>query len=212
MERQNTLNRVITILLAIIFIVGMAGHALPAWREQILSLTPWVLLITSAMVIYSVVKSNSVKVLYLFAAIYIITFFLEAAGVKTGLIFGEYYYGRNLGIKVLDVPLIIALNWVLIILGASGAASGLSSNKIIVPFIAGIICVLFDFILEPVAMKFDYWQWVNNQVPVLNYISWFIISVLISALLTRIKPAISSTVAQYYLAIQAVFFVIMNFI
>lgn len=34
-----------------------------------------------------------------FFIIYILTFSLEVAGVKTGLIFGDYFYGNNLGFK-----------------------------------------------------------------------------------------------------------------
>jgi len=44
-------------------------------------------------------------------AVSIIGFLIEVIGVKTGYIFGRYYYGQSLGYHLLSVPLLIGLNW-----------------------------------------------------------------------------------------------------
>jgi putative membrane protein len=41
-------------------------------------------------------------------------FFIEAIGVNTGLIFGNYVYKTTLGWKFLETPLIIGVNWILL--------------------------------------------------------------------------------------------------
>ena len=40
----------------------------------------------------------------------------EAIGVNTGLLFGTYEYGANLGFKIFGVPLIIGVNWTVLII------------------------------------------------------------------------------------------------
>ena len=47
--------------------------------------------------------------------IFLAGFFIEVMGVHTGVIFGKYWYGQTLGTKVLDVPLVIGANWLLLI-------------------------------------------------------------------------------------------------
>ena len=48
-----------------------------------------------------------------------------------------------------------------------------------------ILAVFFDWIMEPVAMKLGFWQWTNQQVPLYNYVCWFLISVALLFLFNR---------------------------
>ena len=52
-------------------------------------------------------------------AIACLGFFIEVIGVKTGFIFGSYYYGAAMGIKILAVPLLIGLNWSILVYSTS---------------------------------------------------------------------------------------------
>ena len=40
---------------------------------------------------------------------------------------------------------------------------------------AAFLATGFDWIMEPVAMKLDYWQWVGQIIPFQNYRAWFLI-------------------------------------
>jgi putative membrane protein len=94
-----------------------------------------------------------------------ITFALEVIGVKTGLVFGEYKYGETLGLKLFEVPLIIGFNWILVILGTISVAQLITKNVLANSLIAATISVIFDLVLEPIAIKLDYWQWSQNVIP-----------------------------------------------
>lgn len=206
MERQKDLNKYSGYFLYVIFGVGIVGHIIPLTYQFIKSLTPVTLLITSAVVIFSIIKTDSVKVLYWCAAAYIATFFIEMIGVKTGIIFGSYNYGATLGVKLFDVPLIIGLNWVLVVLGAIGTAYRVTNKAKYIPILTAVFAVLFDLILEPVAVKFDYWQWNEGSIPLQNYIAWFIISYLLAYVFTKLKVELKSEVVRVYLYVQTIFF------
>ena len=55
---------------------------------------------------------------------------LNITGANTGLIFGNYTYGNILGMKVLGVPLIIGLNW-FIVMYCAGVATQFYENKML---------------------------------------------------------------------------------
>lgn len=206
MEGEDALNKQIKYFLYIIFAVGIAGHVIPAYKNLMLSLTPITLLITSAAVITSFIKEKKLKVFYWLIFFYAITFLIEVVGVKTGLIFGSYVYGNTLGLKVFDVPLIIGINWVLIILGAIGMANSLTKKINVIPLIAASIALAFDIILEPVAIKYNYWTWANSSVPFQNYAAWFLISFFAAIVFVKLKINYEAEIPRHYLFVQAVFF------
>lgn len=111
-----------------------------------------------------------------FTFIYLIGFFVEVLGVNTGIIFGNYIYGEGLGTKVFNTPLIIGLNWLLLVYIT---ASVLENKKLLVPvkIILGAAMMLgYDFIIEQLAPELNMWDWKNNTIPVSNYVAWFFIA------------------------------------
>ncbi len=191
--------------------VGITGHIIEPLRELMLILTPLTLLFTGGLVIYSLVKKNSEIIKWLIFT-YVLTFCLEVFGVKTGYIFGEYTYGSPLGLKVFDTPLIIGFNWVLVILGAILISRRIINKPVFIILVAPLFAVLFDFILEPVAMKLNYWSWEGNIVPAQNYIAWYLIALFFSAYFVLLKLNIRSKVIIHYFLIQLVFFMILNLV
>ena len=102
-------------------------------------------------------------------------FVIELLGVTTGLIFGNYTYGTTLGIKFAEIPLLIGVNWILVIYstGAFLKEFGIK-NHIIRSAIGAFFITTLDFLIEPVAIKYDYWTWTDFDVPFQNYVGWFI--------------------------------------
>ena len=43
--------------------------------------------------------------------------------------------------------------------------------------LAGLLCTLMDFVIEPIAIKYDFWSWEGNEIPLFNYLTWFVFSV-----------------------------------
>jgi putative membrane protein len=210
MERKKYLDKNKEILfLYIIFSVGIIGHLYVPLRSLMLILTPLTLLLTGSVVLYSSYKSSDKSLLLWILITYILTFILEVAGVKTGMIFGDYIYGKTLGIKLFDVPLIIGFNWVFVILGSISTAIFFTKRIFLVSFISASICVIFDLVLEPVAIKLGYWNWIEETIPFQNYLAWFIIAFVSSLFFLTLKVKVKSRISIHYLFVQFVFFIIL---
>jgi putative membrane protein len=197
----------VIILLLLIFLVGALGHTFSYSRDIMLFLTPFTLIITSFAVFITFFNRVNKRFYYWFFLTFILTFVLEAIGVKTGLIFGSYSYGKVLGPQLLSVPVLIGINWAFIILGATIIAASLTSNKVLMPLLAGFLAVTFDFVLEPVAIGLNYWSWEGGTIPIQNYTAWYLIGSLSALLFSLMKVKISDEVPKYYFIMQFLFFI-----
>ena len=199
-------NKEITFLY-IIFFVGIVGHLYDPLRNLMLLLTPATLLLTGLIVLFYSYKSSTNNFLLWVAFTYIITFILEVVGVKTGLIFGKYNYGSTLGIKLFDVPLIIGFNWVFVILGSISISRLITSNIFLSSIISAFIAFIFDLILEPIAIKLDYWSWSEGIIPLQNYLAWFVIALISAFGFNYLNVKVNSKISLHYLLVQFIFFV-----
>lgn len=208
MEKQDiTIDRYISYGFFLFFGVGIVGHLLPFAKAIMLQLTPFILYASVFIVIIrSFMATDSKKWLtvWLIAA-FLFGFICEVAGVATGFPFGSYSYSSILGYSLFEVPLVIGLNWMIVILGLIVIFQNVSS--ILVGSAAvGVGAVVFDFILEPVAISLKYWTWNHQGIPVQNYISWFVISFILAFLFLLLKIKISNSIASWYLLVQFMFF------
>jgi bisanhydrobacterioruberin hydratase len=194
------------VFLYVIFFVGIIGHLYDPLQNLMLLLTPATLLLTGVVVLLYSYKSSKNKFLLWVVLTYVITFLLEVIGVKTGLIFGEYNYGSTLGIKLFDVPVIIGFNWVFVILGSISISRLITINLTVSAIISAFIAFIFDLILEPVAIRLDYWTWNAGIIPLQNYLAWFVIALISSLGYNYIKVTVNSKISLHYLLVQFVFF------
>jgi putative membrane protein len=102
--RTNKVFILLAILL-IFYTVGTVG-ILSEERDWFLSLSPFNLLLSFVCLLLSYSRFNFGLVFTIFIAA-TIGFVAELIGVHTGYLFGDYWYGENLGIKLFEVPLII---------------------------------------------------------------------------------------------------------
>ena len=42
--------------------------------------------------------------------------------------------------------------------------------------LTALLMVVFDFVMEPAAVKLRYWTWQDGIIPLQNYIAWFLVS------------------------------------
>jgi len=173
-------------------------------------LTPYTLLISVVIVSMKLLRLDSLKVFYWGLVTFLITYLTEVIGVKTGLIFGEYSYGNVLGIKLFDVPIIIGLNWVFVILGLINLFQKFKTNNFFKGLYVGIGAVAFDFILEPVAISLTYWSWDDIQIPLQNYIAWFVLAYVFYLLFAYFKIELRTTISRNYFIIQTIFFIVLR--
>ncbi len=178
-------DKIVTSAIVILHLVGAVGSALPQTRDLTISLTPINLLITAGLLIYC--HDAPKKRLFIFLTTsFLIGYFIEVIGVASGFPFGEYSYGRTLGFKVLDVPLLIGVNWFILSYGFGMLTAGLRANKFVKALVGALGMVGLDFFIEPIAIRFDYWAWAEHSIPLSNYLGWFVIAFLIQRLFHKL--------------------------
>jgi len=197
-------------VLILFFSVGAFGHLYEPLRMLMIQFTKYFLLMISFILSYYTFSHNDKKNIAWFTVTYVLTYLSEIIGVHTGLIFGNYNYGNVLGMKIFGVPPIIGLNWVFVILGSLQLANKISSNNFFKIILASALAVIFDLILEPVAIKLDYWKWLEGQIPVYNYISWFVIAFTASFFFIKFKIDLKTELLYKFFLIQFFFFLIIN--
>ncbi|MDG6221280.1 MAG: carotenoid biosynthesis protein, partial [Candidatus Thermoplasmatota archaeon] len=165
-----------------IYTVGTASHVYGPSRPLMLSMTPYVLLFMGLFVLHPDFIEKRWRILWWSMILYVATFIIEVLGAASGLVFGDYWYGETLGLKLFEVPVVIGFNWVLVVLGALVLSEKIcrrymcKRNIVFISLGTGLLTTLFDFFMEPIAMRLDYWDWTIGYPPLQNYIAWFLIS------------------------------------
>ncbi|HEY0030318.1 MAG TPA: carotenoid biosynthesis protein [Bacteroidia bacterium] len=207
-EQKDKLLFVSTIILVVIHLAGILGIR-SVYHDLFLLLSPLNLMISSFLLFLNHKDFN--KHFYLFMLLCFFTgFSVEVAGVYTGQIFGEYSYGNTLGYKLLNVPVIIGLNWLMLVYSVGIICHQVKVNKYIKSLMGAGLLVILDFFIEPVAIKYDFWSWTHNQVPIQNYIAWFITAFLLLLLFNNLKFNKTNRLAKTMYIIQLVFFVLLS--
>ena len=143
--------------------------------------------------------------------VFLIGFFVEVLGVYSGLLFGEYQYGKTLGFQFLGVPLIIGVNWVLLVVSSFAISSYFVSNSIFKVVLSSIIMVLLDLVIEPVAIRLDFWHWQAEVIPLQNYLMWFLVALLMNGILTFNRFRFNVKLGFGLLISQVLFFTLQSF-
>lgn len=203
---ELSINRKAISIIVIFHLVGLIGLSIPFTRSIFLYLVPWHLLLMMAVI---VLNHNRVDTRFIFflVLIFISGFAAEWAGIHKHWFFGDYSYGRTLGFKVLDVPLIVGVNWFLLTYSASVLMQRSRLKSMFLRIILGsLILVLLDLLIEPVAVRLDYWHWAGDVIPLKNYLSWFLASIVMLSIYELFRFKYQSVVAPVFLLIQFIFF------
>lgn len=152
----------------------------------------------------------------------------ELIGTRTGWLFGKYEYGNVLGPGIYNVPFMIGINWFIIIyccgifihtlltkiltqlsIQTGKPQAALKLGSILVD--GSMLAVLFDWIMEPVAVKLGYWTWAGfSGIPLYNYISWFIVSSVLMVAFHFFQFNKQNKFAVNLLLIQMMFFLVLR--
>jgi putative membrane protein len=196
------------IFLLIIHTVGIVGLN-SSFKDLFLLLTPLNLLISVATIYLNQNELNS-PLFIASCIIYLLGFTVELVGVKTGLLFGEYNYGNTLGFKLFDIPLIIGLNWLMLIFSVGCILDSFHPSSILKSIIGAFMLVFLDFIIEPIAIKFDFWNWENGIIPIQNYVVWFLFSMLFLLIFYNFQFNKNNLIAKLLYLIQVIFFALLT--
>ena len=124
-------------------------------------------------------------------------FAVEAAGVRTGLPFGDYRYTGGLGPERYDVPLVVPLAWTMMAYPVLLAARRLGGRaKLAVVLIGAYGLAAWDIFLDPQMVDDGHWRWADPTphlpgvpgVPLTNYAGWIVSGLVLMVLLTTLLP------------------------
>tara|TARA_B110000091_G_scaffold37537_1_gene40382 strand:- start:71 stop:703 length:633 start_codon:yes stop_codon:yes gene_type:complete len=192
--------------IGIIHTIGLLGIISP-YQDIFIQLSS-LNLVVSAILILPSFKDK--KLIISFITVFFLGYLLEYIGVSSGLIFGEYHYGKGLFPLIYGVPLVIGVNWWMLCYGAIELTRSFKANKIVHLLLATLVLTLVDFIMEQVAPKLDYWHWENNNIPIQNYLAWsFFGAIFISMLKVQIGDSKPNSVAPFLILTQIIFFILL---
>lgn len=202
-----TQQTTITALLIIFFTVGVVGMLMPATNSYFLQLTPLALLLSFTVLALSDESKQRGKLIAYLLFIYFTSYAIEVAGVHTGLLFGEYSYGVNLGFKLWGTPLIIGANWFFLVYTTAAIFEKTVMSVALKVLLTSLSMLLYDVVMEQVAPKLDMWSWKQVDVPFQNYFTWFAIAMIFHIGLKLLKIKIKNGLALAVLLCQFIFFV-----
>jgi len=207
---ENSLYRICFAVLIIFYCVGIAGILIPSTQSLFIKLTPLALLLSVSALALLHKSQLNLKTILLFVFIMIISWLVEAAGVNTGVIFGSYKYGSGLGPGLAGTPFLIGLNWLFLVYTTSIIASKLTRSPVPAIITASLLMIVYDLAMEPAAPILDLWQFEDGPAPLLNYVSWFIISLVLHTIIKISKAEFSNRLALPVFSIQIVFFAVIS--
>ena len=199
----NNLRKYLLYFLILVYVSGAVGLLInPSF---FIPFTPYTLSLTC--IVFLIHQPlNKLNFVLGFLCIAIIGFASEVIGVKTGLVFGDYHYGSSLGYKLLGVPLVISLNWALLITCGIILTKSLSANKAVSAFYSAGLITLIDVLIEQLAPSLDFWYFNTGFAGIHNYLGWFILSFITSFVLQNQVGSGNKKTAYIILILQIFFF------
>jgi len=191
-------------VIAVFHLVGILLLGGP-WSSDFVMLTPLNLLLLS--VVY-LITSDKVKRPLLYALPALMGFLVEMLGTNTGFPFGEYSYSSILGPGLLGTPFLIGVLWWVLLRSFNDVFSRISSNKTMISLATGLGMLLLDIFIEPVAIGLGFWEWQAAEVPLENYMAWFVLSFVFTRL--TMDGQVKNPMSKWVLIVLGGFFIIMG--
>ena len=174
------------ILLAITHFVALWGIKSDLYSEFFVPLIPVNILLCLAVLLYYQKYWSVRAVLFLFVT-YASAFVLQTIGDRTDYLFGPFRFGWSLGPSLFGTPLVAGVIWVVAIYCSGMMIKNLAFTIYQKAALGGVMVMLFDIVLEPIARQYKMWDWMTkkdpgalyNPVPIQNYLAWFLFSFLI---------------------------------
>lgn len=145
-----------------------------------------------------------------FVVSYILSWTAEEIGVRTGLVFGRYYYTDVLGAKLGSVPFVIPIYWYLLlysgyviaalVIKRGQAHGGGMFHMLWRSLLVALVVTNFDLVFDPyMVYKVKAWVWEGMSVgqgyfgvPVHNYYGWIGTAFVLSMVLQLIHARMGS--------------------
>lgn len=206
---SNTTSKISVFIIWLFHLCGMVGISYGN-KDFFLAFTPINLFISFVLLFVNQkqLESKELKSAFL---IFFIGMVSEILGVNYGLIFGDYVYLDNLGFKILGVPVLIGVNWIILTFITGSLSSFIFKNKYVSILMGAILMIGLDLLIEPVAPLLGFWIFDLQKVPLQNYLGWFVIGMITQALFQFKIAEKELTFSTHLLIINAIFFAFLNY-
>ncbi|MHA2117185.1 MAG: carotenoid biosynthesis protein [Candidatus Thorarchaeota archaeon] len=193
-------------LLSIVFLILMMAVSLPVFLNPPLQVKIMLLTLYVVMVFAFSLTGRGISIFFGIAVL--VTYVMEWIGTHFGVPFGYYYYTNQLGPLLMDVPIVIPLQWFNILyvcyimtnimlnkgdIVVSDSESGVPNLSDSIPrflassVVVGLCMVSWDFINDPYMVGIGSWVWTNpteffgltfHGIPLSNFLGWILTSAL----------------------------------
>lgn len=210
-NHNSKYEKYVAFFFIIFYIVGIALFAFKSTQPLFISITPLALFMNIAIIFYFH-KQWNLKSISIFSFIIIFSFLIEMLGVSSGRIFGNYIYDKGLGIKLMNTPLIIGINWLFLVYASQSIVSNYLKNIWYRITLSTCLMIFYDIIMEWVAPSMQMWHFTTPYPPIKNFIAWFFIALVFQMLVVAAKIKVDNYPAKMLFWLQMIFFIIIGII
>ncbi|MGH7598347.1 MAG: carotenoid biosynthesis protein [bacterium] len=220
-------QQIVVVLLYVFLLAGGLWHVLGVLQREMRLLAAPMIVMLCLLLCFEYLRqlrvdatsSNHVSQRFVLWSLFVLIggFCIELAGVKTGVIFGSYFYGETLQPALWGIPLAIGFAWLGMIISAAVISQRLlparfSSRPLLIATCIAMLTVIFDVFMEPAAMKLGYWTWHEGVVPWRNYLAWFVFGFIFSYIGLRLGLLMekSSPLAMHAYVAQLGYFMLVK--
>lgn len=158
--------------------------------------------------------------------VFLLGFTLETVGWMSGFPYGNFSYTEELIPQIAGTPVAIGFAWASVVISgavlAKGILSHVISSKIMTVAVnaigAGLLALLLDILMEPIAIDLGWWVWDDGVPPLSNFVTWFIAAMLFSGMPLKVingmvpKDSSAYRVVPHIYISQLLYFLLMTLI
>jgi uncharacterized membrane protein len=196
-------------LVLLFHLTGFVGLAFSDSPEFYLQFTPLTLVLTAVLLLAFQPDRGTAFWSFCFT-ISLMGYLAEVIGVHTHQFFGFYTYGDTLGPRLLNVPVLIGLNWLVLTYVCGTLARYLPLPELARILLAAVLMLGLDVCMEPVAGPYDFWHWSADVIPLQNFRDWFVFAVLMQLLFSRARFIKANALAPLVYLTQLLFFFLLG--
>lgn len=202
-------NHIPVFIIWLFHISALIGSTVFGKLSWFITKTPFNLLLCFGLLVW-IFPLRKKKTRLLFGALFACGMLAEITGVQTGLLFGTYSYGSNLGPKILGVPWTIGINWALLTFITGCLTAKWCSSRIMRITSGAALMLLLDLLLEGIAPAFDFWEFSGGTAPLYNYICWAALATLMQMGYHGLQTQGNYTFSLHLYLAQVSFFLVFN--
>ncbi len=200
-------DKLIRTILILAYIAGLIGLQIPTLAPLFRQLTALNLLATLGVLLWYHTDWRPSFTFYIVLAI-LTGYFVELLGVRTGYVFGgPYEYGDGLGPKLFGIPPVIGANWLLLTYCFGSLFDRFSLPIYLKTALAASSMVALDLLVEPVAIRLDFWTWFGQPIPIQNYLGWWLVATVLLSIWYGLPFRKENRLAVLIISLQVFFFV-----